>query len=608
MGKNVKNKQTKLLALALLIAPACLIFGYLFKNYISSHDTTEKPSTELIGSKNPRITKTSTEETKNHSYENQYQGNDASSVKSNVINKSIAAVPDLSTRTFKTPSGEIYPLRTYKTLSVNDPLGNQWWTTSTNLDTAWNIGAGSTQTIIAIIDTGFSLGHEEFSNRWAINSNEQGATSNQSASKLNCSGRSITLNKSCNLIDDGYDGVVDNFTVDPYEVGATSFENPSQLNCSDRYIAIDKSCNMIDDDGNGYVDDVKGWDFANFDSNVQAGQTNPYGSGTTHGTEVSGVLAATGNNNKGIAGVNWSTKILPIQAIDDDSYGNTMTVARAIYYAAERGVDAISLSLGSDQEDNFLRQAVQYALDRNIIIVAASGNDGCNCISYPARYPEVLSVGSHNSSMNTSNFSNYGSELDISAPGENITTTNWTRLNQTSAYINGVNGTSFSTPYVAGLLGLARSHQPNATWGELISSLASTSNHTGLTVTNPTSINIGSGYVNAGNLINRVTNQASSTIKYSFWPIKITGTLSSNRVFQCNLASDFPTTLFYEITGSTSTFYTIDTLESIRAVARGNAVRNLGRLCVGLPGDTSSTLRSINLLSEIKNIQNFKSF
>jgi len=190
-------------------------------------------------------------------------------------------------------SGNEYPIREYKLLlTPNDPNATQWWTTSTGLEQAWGIGNGSTPTTIAIIDTGFDLGHEEFSGRWYQNTGELGVATTEAPSDYNCSDQSIALDAACNNIDDNFNGVVDD------EFGATTAENPSRLNCTDRSLALDKSCNLLDDDGNGLADDVTGWDFVNFDSVVEAGETNPLGSGTRHGTEVTGVAAATGNNGR----------------------------------------------------------------------------------------------------------------------------------------------------------------------------------------------------------------------------------------------------------------------------------------------------------------------
>ncbi len=196
-----------------------------------------------------------------------------------------------------------------------------------------------------MIDAGFALKHQEFANRWYTNSGESGPTNVENPSKLNCTDRGLPVSQSCNLIDDNHDGIVDN------ETGSTSLQNPSQLNCTDQGLPIDKSCNLVDDDNNGFIDDVRGWDFANNDRSVQAGQTSPNGSGTHHGTYTTGVAAATGNNGVGIAGVDWGTTILPIQALDDSGSGSTISVANAIDYAVARHANVISMSLGSSADD-----------------------------------------------------------------------------------------------------------------------------------------------------------------------------------------------------------------------------------------------------------------
>ena len=501
--------------------------------------------------------------------------------------------------TAESPSFEVnttrYPLRTYRTLSTNDPSGTQWWTTTTGLDTAWNIGAGTHQTTVAIIDTGFALQHEEFANRWASSNGEQGSAANESPSALNCTDRAMPLDRSCNLIDDNYDGLVDN------ELGITTLENPSQYNCTDQSKPIDKTCNRIDDDSNGYIDDVTGWDFANNDTNVQAGEVEPDGSGTQHGTETAGILAATGNNGKGIAGVNWSTRVLPLQAIDDLGYGNTLTVARAIYYAADKGVDVISISLGADEEDPYLRQAIQYALNKGSAVVAASGNDGCDCISYPANYPEVFAVGAQNAANQPSSFSNYGSALDILAPGEDMRAPTWQKANVTSAYASGISGTSFATPYVSGLLALARSHTPDASWGELQNALLSTANHTGLSIAAPVAPKLGSGYTRANSYLARITTPGQPGMRYRFDPLVRLTTLGSDYAYDCRPENSFPTALLYKITENASSYYSIDTLASIDAVANGGSSTVVTRVCVGLPGDTPGTVRMINLFREIEN-------
>ncbi|MGI9027554.1 MAG: S8 family serine peptidase, partial [Candidatus Saccharimonadales bacterium] len=428
-----------------------------------------------------------------------------------------------------------FPLRTYKPLAAtNDPLSDQWWTKKTGLDQVWDAKPGVYQTTVAVIDTGIALTHEEFAGRWAVNANEQGSTTVENPSQQNCTDKKLALDKSCNLIDDDYDGIVDN------ETGITTKQNPSRLNCTEQGLVLDKSCNLIDDDGNGYVDDVRGWDFINNDNSVQAGEVNPDGTGTKHATQMAGILAASGNNARGIAGVNWATKILPIQAIDDDEYGNTLSVARAIRYAADRNVDVINLSFGGSEEDSYLREAIQYALDKGSVVVAASGNDGCDCISYPARYPEVISVGAESSAGGPASSSSYGNELDVVAPGYSMNTSSWSKTNQSQQYAIAVAGTSLAASYVSGLLSHGKSYQPDASWAELINAMQAKTDHPGLDATLPFSPKIGSGYVRANSFIQRLQTPDTPVMRYYFAPFTAGHTLDSNQIYQCE-DGDFPT-------------------------------------------------------------------
>lgn len=496
-------------------------------------------------------------------------------------------------------NGKEYPLRQYQPLLVpNDPKATQWWTTSTELPNAWDIQAGGTPTTVAVIDTGFSLNHEELNGRWFKNTGEEGTASLQGSSQLNCSDRQLSLDASCNMIDDNYDTVVDN------ETGFADRENPSLRNCSDRGLPLNKACNLMDDDSNGYIDDVSGWDFANFDPSVQAGQTNPTGPGTTHGTMVSGVLAATGNNGVGIAGVNWSTRVLPIQALDDDSYGDTLTVARSVRYAADMKSDVISLSLGTYGEDPYLREAIMYAIEKGSIVVAASGNDGCDCVVYPARYPEVIAVGAISQNGERSSFSNYGTSLDIVAPGDTMLTSTWSNQSPTNAYTT-VAGTSFATPYISGLLSLALSHQPQATDNEVVAALLSSADHRGLSTASPHSPLIGYGYANAGRAMQRVSRPLSSAVEWRFSPVTSHDSLGSLRVRQCRV-DEHPIMPVFEIRSSAPSaqkagaLYTISNLQAAQARLAGLGVSTLTHACVSLPTDTAQTIRQINLPTEIR--------
>lgn len=498
-------------------------------------------------------------------------------------------------RVIVTEEGRRYPLRVYEPLlAPNDTYADQWWVSGTGLNNAWDTATGPYHTTVAVIDTGYALQHEEFANRWHTNNGESGPIDTEAPSKLNCTDRGLAVNASCNNIDDDYDGVVDN------ETGPAIRENPSKLNCTAQNQPLDKACNNIDDDGNGLVDDSRGWDFSNFDHSVQAGQTNPLGEGTTHGTTVAGILGATGNNGRGVAGVNWTTTILPIQALDDDGYGDTLTVARSVRYAADQGADIISISLGSSASDPYLREAIAYALDAGSIVIAASGNDGCDCISYPARYPEVLAVGASDQAGNRSGFSSYGANLDLVAPGQDMISPTWISTNGVSAYAGGIAGTSFATPYTAGLLALARSHQPEATWGELTAALTETLDHRGQTAGSPRSPGIGYGVTQADALLARVTTPLTTGMRYYFGPMKIDDTLESARPYHCE-AGRQPTTPLYTLKRASEIRYTTSELTRYRASLNGWTANRLLYGCVGLPNDAVSTPRVINLLSEVHN-------
>lgn len=510
--------------------------------------------------------------------------------------------PPLRPADFAVIDNVSYPIQTYELFALpNDPNASQHWVTSTGLSTAWDTPIGPYQTSMAIIDTGFGLAHEEFTNRWLQNNAEQGATALENPSNLNCTDRSLPLDANCNLIDDDADGTIDN------ESGSVPYQNPSRRNCTDQGIPLDKSCNRRDDDSNGYVDDVTGWDFINNDNSVQAGELNPDGDGTTHGTMVAGVAAATGNNGRGIAGVDWSVKILPIQALDDDSYGDTLSVGRAIYYAISRNVDVINLSLGSAGQDSYVRGAVEAATKAGILVIAASGNDGCECISYPANYPEVLSVGALDTSNNYASFSSWGNELDIMAPGTSYRTAYWTNANQTSSYVSGAAGTSFSSPFVAGLATRIKSQRSSATPLQLIAALTESTNNLGTIATTNHDKRYGFGGSNAQTATNRMGSAVHEVQTYQLDPITVGTYLNPSNPLEKTAnylvkSCTKPTTPVYELIRSSERFYTISKVEARIARNSGFVQTLFGYGCVQQPHDTQDIIRSINLLKEFRNI------
>jgi hypothetical protein len=497
-------------------------------------------------------------------------------------------------------NGETFPLRIYKPLSTpNDPSAEQWWFSKIGLDKTWDKPTGNYQTTLAIIDTGFALNHEEFSNRFYQNSGETGVAISESPSQLNCSDQNIPLTQNCNNIDDDSDGTTDN------ESGETEYENSSFLNCSDQLLPLDKSCNLIDDDGNGFADDVSGWDFINGDKSPQAGETNQSGTGTKHGSYVAGAAAASNDNGKGIAGVDSHTKILPIQALDDDSFGHTISVARSVRYAAAMGADVISLSLGTAYNDPYLREAIYDAHAAGSIVVAASGNDGCNCINYPANFPEVLAVGASNPSDQPYSFSNYGSNLDILAPGAGFRVPTWTYNNQTSTYDDNIAGTSLSTPLVAGSLSKLKSYMPNATNVELIGLLTEQSNHLSLSSNQPRTNSLGFGRIDIYNAYNRTQSPFNFPLIYGFSGISSGGRTGAQPepvghqtiVHDCRAQNKIGTTPVWFIDANPG-YFTSSQAEWEREKDSGKSSRLLGYSCLVLPGETIDSFRQIDPIKE----------
>lgn len=185
---------------------------------------------------------------------------------------------------------------------------------------------------------------------------------------------------------------------------------------------------------------VAGYDFVNSDSSPLDDEG--------HGTAVAGVIAATGNNSMGIAGVNWKTKIMPLKALDSSGSGYTSDIAKGVTYAADHGAKVINMSLGGSQYSSTFKSAIDYAYSKGVVIVAAAGNENTSANSYPAAYPNVLGVSALSSSTTRAAFSNYGAYVDVAAPGQQVYS-----LTNTGGYAYW-DGTSFSSPMVAGLAGL----------------------------------------------------------------------------------------------------------------------------------------------------------
>jgi thermitase len=211
---------------------------------------------------------------------------------------------------------------------------------------------------------------------------------------------------------------------------------------------------------------TKGYDYSNADNDPM----DDHG----HGTHVSGIIAAKANNNYGIVGVSWNTKILALKALDSEGYGNDYDISLAIYAAANNAsVKVINMSLGGDYSSTE-EDAVYYAVvTKGKLLVASAGNSNTDTPSYPAglsvTYPgRVLAVAAHGIDhcrcvWGPTSGSNYGTWVSITAPGDNILSTIPPYIDSSNSGFASWSGTSMAAPHVAGAAALAWQKYPTNT-------------------------------------------------------------------------------------------------------------------------------------------------
>ncbi|TLM98600.1 MAG: peptidase S8, partial [Actinobacteria bacterium] len=178
---------------------------------------------------------------------------------------------------------------------------------------------------------------------------------------------------------------------------------------------IDTGVDLLHPDLIGRIDTVHDKDFVDGDMVAQdVGSSELWG----HGTHVAGIIAADIDNGRDVAGLGPGITILPIRVLDSKGWGEDSDLALGIRYAADQGVDVINVSIGGPNDSQVLLDAVNYAVSKGSLIVAASGNDPSKAyLDFPAAYPQVVAVGSVNVALARSNFSQYGDGLDFVAPG-----------------------------------------------------------------------------------------------------------------------------------------------------------------------------------------------
>lgn len=279
-------------------------------------------------------------------------------------------------------------------LVPDDPqYSTQWSLEKLEMPVVWKITQGSTQTVVAVIDTGVDYNHPDLAQNIWINHSEIPA-------------------------------------------------------------------NGLDDDQNGLVDDYRGYDFSTLPQGkiADSDAMDDYG----HGSHMAGIIGAIGNNHQGVAGLNWNVKIMALKALDSTGTGTIADASQAIYYAVNNNAQIINCSFGFLADSQTLKDAVSYAAQHNVLVVASAGNYNWDVKQYPAAYQEVVAVAALNKEDKKAAFSNFGSYVDLAAPGVEIFSTS---LNGGYRYFS---GTSQACPMVTGAAALLKAYRASASSAELL--------------------------------------------------------------------------------------------------------------------------------------------
>ncbi len=190
-----------------------------------------------------------------------------------------------------------------------------------------------------------------------------------------------------------------------------------------------------------------------------------YADDNGHGTMVASVAAGITDNGYGIAGISGKSKLLAVKVMNSSGSGTYSSMIKGIEYAVSNGANVINMSIGGRTVSTALKLAVDNAISSGVTVVAAAGNEGSTSLSYPAAYDNVIGVGAVDFYNNKTSYSNTGQGITIMAGGS-------ARVATTTTYIGTASGTSFASPYVAGLVALMYSSNAEVTPSMVFDALA----------------------------------------------------------------------------------------------------------------------------------------
>ena len=320
----------------------------------------------------------------------------------------------------------------------------------------------------------------------------------------------------------------------------------------------DPTVNGMDEDHNGLTDDVNGWNFIGNNNNP----TDDNG----HGTLVAGIAGAATFNNLGIAGMCWQCPLMTVKVANAAGTANYSDIATGIAYAAQKGARVINISLGGTADSQTLHTMIQTAANNyGAVIIAGAGNDSADAPFYPAAYDEVLAVAGTDENDVRVTTSNYGTWVDVSAPGQNIRTTASGNAYATSS------GTSLAAPFAAGLVGLLRSQNSGWSEGLVRSHIIQTIDN--IDAQNPSYIGkLGSGRINAAKALNTAPRPQLVMTNYS-----VNGTAQGKP----NPGSNFPLKISIKNTWADA-FGVVGTLTTTDPLVQPNAQgQNFGTILNG---------------------------